>query len=266
VVFLVGGVLHTRTHYSDSTAGEVPTATDGAAQGGFAIRGAAGTIRSISGSTITLDAVERGTSSSTTTAEVIVKTTGSTTYSEMATGSVRDLHKGDTVLVRGTADGSTIAATDVVEGGQGGFGFGGGGAGQDGPARRFGGTPPAGVTPPTDASGQPVRPGQGRFGGGGFAAGTVASVDGDGFTLTERDGTTMTVTTTSSTTVTVSKEISRDDLAKGDTILVVGDRSGDTVTATSIRKGDAGQAGFGFGGPGGFGRGGSTTSTTAPTS
>jgi hypothetical protein len=167
--------------------------------------------------------------------------------------------------VRGTASGSTIAATDVTEGGQGGFGFGGGQGGQ-GPGRGFEGAPPQGFTPPTDASGQPVQPGQGRFADGGFAAGTIASVDGDAFTVTQRDGSTKTVTTTSSTTVTVTKKISRSDLEKGDTILVIGDRSGDTVTATSIRKGEAGDAGFGFGGPGGVGRRGDTTSTTAAAS
>ena len=267
VVVVVGGIVVTRHHSSSTT----PTlaaanASPGQGLGRFGQRGAAGTITSIKGGTITIDAIERGTSTPTTTTPVTVKTTSATTYSEVVKGAVTDLKAGDTVLVRGTQTGSTIAATDVVEGGVGGQG----GQGLGGQARRFEGAPPEGATPPTDASGQPIQPGQGqgRFAGGGFTAGKIASIDGDSFTVTQRDGSTVTVTTTSATTVSVTKTISRSDLAKGDTILVTGDRSGDTITATTIRKGDAGQMGaFGFGGPGGFfGRGADTTSTTAATS
>jgi hypothetical protein len=265
VVVVVGGVLLTR-HHSGGTAGTANAATsaDGGAAGParFADRGAAGKITSIKGTALTIDAIEpagfdrgSGTTPATTTTAVKVTTGKATTYSALVKGSVRDLKAGDTVVVLGTADGATFSATAVSESDRA-PGSSGPGAGGSGPARRFGGALRQGASGPD--------------GRGGLAVGTIASVDGDHFTLTQRDGSSTTVTSTSDTTVTVTKAIAFKDLRVGDTILVTGDRSGDTVVATAIRKGGGdGALGFGFGGPGGFrgfGRREGTTSTTAAAS
>lgn len=81
-------------------------------------------------------------------------------------------------------------------------------------------------------------------GSGGFTAGTIASIDGDTITLTLADGSTVKVTTSSTTTVTKTDTGTLSDLAKGDTVSVIGatDSNG-AVTATTVSEGA-----LGFGG------------------
>jgi len=94
-------------------------------------------------------------------------------------------------------------------------------------------------------------PGTGQLNGdrGGLTAGTITSIDGDTITVKLADGSTVKVSTSGSTTVTKTSKAKVSDLAKGDTITVVGqaDSSGN-VTATRISEGDAGFVGF-SGGP-----------------
>jgi hypothetical protein len=255
---VVGGVVATRHHGSSSPAAVQASSTPsqgatGAQGQGFANRGAQGTIASIKGSTLTVDATDRSGATST----VTVSTSKATTYTDAVAGKVSDLAVGDTVLVRGADTNGAVTATSVTEGAtisRGGF-AGGGGT----PPTGAGNGPPAGATPPNGQPGAGGQGGPGGFAGGGFTAGSIASINGDTFTVKAADGTQVVVTTTADTTVTVTKKISFADLKKGDNVAVVGQRTDNAVTATSVRRGQLG----GFGG--GPGRGG-TTSTTASTS
>jgi hypothetical protein len=66
--------------------------------------------------------------------------------------------------------------------------------------------------------------------------------------VTTDDGETVTVTLSSDSTVLLVRELSVDDLAVDDEVTVVGEAVDDAVTATSVRRGDAGFGG-GFGPP-----------------
>src|SRR5262249_28517222 len=108
--------------------------------------------------------------------------------------------------------------------------------------------------------GGPFGGGQGGpfAGGGGFAAGTITQVDGSTLTVKTMAGDTVKVTTSGNTNIVLTKDIKLSDLAKGDTVRVIGQSDGDIVTAQSVVRGDAG---VGFGGFGGR-RGGGGTGTT----
>lgn len=115
-----------------------------------------------------------------------------------------------------------------------------------------GSSPTHAVTP------SPARPGfGGPFGGGlpggGFGAsgvvGTVASVGSGSFTVDSRSGQTVTVDEQSSTTYySGGASASSSAVVKGDTVLVSGTRSGNTVTATRVYVLPAGGFGPGFAG------------------
>jgi hypothetical protein len=234
--------------------------------------GVSGTITAVDGSTFTVSTSEDGT--------VEVSTTDETTFSETLEGSSDDLAVGDHVSVVGGSegDGSTVTAGQVIDagdnedllGGGGAFGGGGGGGqfggGGDPPEGFDPNNPPEDFEPPegVDPNNPPEdfeppegvdpddlpqgAPGGGGPGAGGFTTGTIASTDGDSFTVTTDDGETVTVTLSSDSTVLLVRELSVDDLAVDDEVTVVGEAADDAVTATSVRRGDAG---FGFGG--GFG-------------
>ena len=196
--------------------------------------------RAFDGSTLTVETSDNKT--------VTVTTSDKTTVTQTDDGSVSDIAAGDHLLVMGTTSGSQTEAQRIVDTGSQdiGNGFGRGRPPGNGsfPGNGSGG---GGQNPP---NGFPNAPN-----GGGFTppvTGTVTQVDDGTITLKTSQGETVTVTTTSSTTVTVRRTAKVSDLAEGDTVLVIGKTSGDTIAATSISKGDAG--GFGPGGgsfPGG---------------
>ena len=76
----------------------------------------------------------------------------------------------------------------------------------------------------------------GHHGNGVF--GTIASENGNTWTITKRDGTTDTVTITSTTTFGSTKHpVTQSQLVVGDAVMVHGQVSGDTITATRISQG-----------------------------
>lgn len=95
-----------------------------------------------------------------------------------------------------------------------------------------------------DNQGFANRP-SGETGQGGFSSGTIDSIDGNTMVITLADGTKLTVAASDSTTVSTMVSGTVDDLAVGERITVVGEKSGDTVTATAITEGNqfGGQAG-----------------------
>ena len=121
--------------------------------------------------------------------------------------------------------------------------------------------------PITNSAPNPYGQGQGgpqmRFAGRG-AAGTITAIDGSTLTLSDQQQSSATkVKTTSKTKVTTTVKGSFDDVKVGDTVMVVGTQSGDSIAATRVsnqgkvsasdRQGPGGQR---FGGPPQGGQGG----------
>jgi len=127
-----------------------------------------------------------------------------------ATITVADIQPGDTLLVQGTANGTSVTATTIVDGVLA-KGWRGGGAGMGG--RSFGGP---------------------RLGG------TVTAVNGTIVTVsqTQKDGTVKTYTIdTSSAKIHKTVDISTSDIQVGDNLNVRGTLSGTSVSATDIMDG-----------------------------
>lgn len=130
-----------------------------------------------------------------------------------------------------TAGGDGPGGSVVRAGGPGG-GFGGG---------QQGGGPGGG------AGGRPVN----------LTIGTITKVDGTTVTIKTTDGKTVKATIGDDTNVNVTKTGSVKDLAKGDEIVVNGQRDGDTIEAEFVSKGRAfGPGGQRRAGQGGDGAGG----------
>lgn len=236
--------------------------------------GTRGTITAIDDSSLTVEATDQSGVTST----VTVETTDDTAVTESVEGSLADVAEGDHVMVMGSTTDAGVTAERVVDNGD--LEISGPGGGM--------GAPPSGAQPPTGSpdgstssdgevtggsvpSGQPPVGAPGGMGGG--TAGTVTAVSTDGFTVETGDGSSVKVSVTADTTISITKVLKVSDLAKGDTVMVVGATTDSTVTASTIRRGELGAGGFG-GGPGmtppaggtppdpGESGSGSTTSTT----
>jgi hypothetical protein len=165
--------------------------------------GVHGTIASISGSTLTITGKDGATYTVDAT-NATVKTAAE--GSAPTTGAFSDLAVGDQVGVRGTVSGTSVVATEIIEG----TGFKSG-----------------------EFSGEFKGMGRGGHGRGQGVIGTVSAVNGSTITLTGKDGTSYTVDAGSAT---VQKRVtgSLGDVTVGDTIGVQGTVSGTSVTATTI--------------------------------
>jgi hypothetical protein len=239
---VVVGVLLTRDRGDDGSAPLQAGASTpdqlGPTGRSFSDHGAQGEITEVDGSTLTLRSTRPGSSEAET---VTVETDGDTTFTDLVDGSIGDLHTGDNVLVRGVdgdddTDGRLAAAsiTDngdqdpgaAVLGGPGGF-------------RTEGGGPPDGaIVVPEGAAPPEGGPDGGTRMLARITAGTITEVDGDRITVETPEGDQVVVTTTSDTDVRVQEEIGLGDLEEGDDVRVVGERDGDVVTASSVRRGE----------------------------
>ncbi len=174
-----------------------------------------------------------------------VTTSGTTRVTLAKTVAVAAIAKGDRIFVTGAASGTTVTATRITDLGD---------------ATRA--LPAGGANgPPGDGEGRAglgARGGANRVGGnagGGFTAGTVASVGGGTIVVTTAGGTSTTVKTTATTVVTKDVEGTVSALKPGDTVRVIGTTSGNgSVTATAITEGAGGFGGFAGGGFGGRNR------------
>jgi hypothetical protein len=176
-------------------------------------RGVAGTIQSISGSTLNV-AGRNG-------QVVKVITSASTKVTKVTSASVSDIGNGDVVLVVGANSGTNSVAADRISimstTGTGGNGPGG-----------------AGLRRP--------------FAGGGATVGAVSSANNGTLTVTEADGTAVTVTTSGTTTVSKTVGSSVADLATSQSVVVRGTANADgSLNATQIQVGGAGLSPSGFG-------------------
>jgi hypothetical protein len=168
--------------------------------------GVHGTVTAVNGSSITITEKTgpRGAAGTTYTVDASNATVKKfAAGSAPATISASQIAVGDEIGVTGTISGTSVTATEIMDG-MGMTGFGGHG---------FGG------------------PGKGRG-----AIGTVSAVNGSTITLTGKDGKTYTIDASSAA---VEKMItgSLSDVTVGDTIGVEGSVSGTSVTATKIMDG-----------------------------
>jgi hypothetical protein len=196
----------------------------------------AGTLKSVSGSTLTVT-TPKGT-------PVTVKTDSNTKVTKVVSGSLADVTTGATVAVHGAANGTSALTADQVAV-----------------------LPATGLKPLTAGPAGPAGPASPGGPGGrgapralaaGLAVGTVQSVSSSGFTVTS-GGTTITVTTSSSTTFSKTMSAAVSDLTVGQPIAVGGTANSDgSVTAVTIEQAGTGTGlgrfpGFGIGprpGPG----------------
>ena len=201
--------------------------------------GVIGIVASVDGSTFSVQQDQATGSSG---SEVVsVETTGDTTFTKSSSGTASDLAQGDNVLVIGERSGNSIAAAAVTDSrdlADTGFPRPNG----EGPPEGF--EPPEGFQPPNGFD--PPQGGQGgRFQPGGFTSGTIESINGSQFTLKTSEGDPVSVTISDDTTVSIVERATLADVHQGETVRVTGDRSGSTVTASSVQLGD-----LGFGRPG----------------
>lgn len=210
------------------------------AGGQVAANSVTGKVTKADGATLTVQ--ESGASGTTAT----VTTTDGTTVSTFAAGALSDLKMNDFVLVQGDTAGGTITAKTIYAlsgfpGGGGGFTGGGGTTGGNGTTGSPVSRAPGGNT--GGQGGQGGQGGNGRAGGagGGFAGlpngtlGRITKIDGATLTLQDLNGTTSTVMTDGSTSVRKQTTGKVSDIKVGDTIIVQGEKTGDTAyTARSI--------------------------------
>jgi hypothetical protein len=80
--------------------------------------------------------------------------------------------------------------------------------------------------------------GRGSVGNGGLAIGAIVEIDGDTITLETAGGDRLTVDVGEGTTIRLVEEGTVRDLADGDeVVVVVGDRDGDSLEASTITEG-----------------------------
>jgi Domain of unknown function (DUF5666) len=253
VIVIAGALIGMQLMKSDSSGSATPTESNTSASGAAdttqrpaGMPGTRGTITSIDGATLTVENDDGDT--------VTVTTDDDTTVTKTEEGAVADIAVGDNLLVTGATSGSQTAAERIVDNGteELGGGFRGGGPPGDGDFPDGGQLPNGGQLPERGE-----LPDGGQLPDGGSftppVMGSVTSIDNGTITLETSEGETVTVTTSSSTEVSVRHSIEVGDLEEGDTVVAIGETSGNEVAATTISVGDAGGfgPGGGFGGPGG---------------
>ena len=159
-----------------------------------------GTVSAISGNSITVTDKQSGTSYTVdaTNAKVMKAATGSAP----TTSAVSDIAVGDTVMVQGTTSGTTVTATNIMDG-------------------QF-----------------PDRGGPGGPGGmGGGVMGTVSAINGSTLTISTKDGGTYTVDASSATVKASGTTSSVSAIKVGDTVRVGGTVTTASMTAKNIDDG-----------------------------
>jgi len=180
--------------------------------------GVAGRVTPVSGQTLTIQSAMDSMS-------VNVSTTGMTVFAKLVTGTASDLKVNDFVAVQGDKTGDTTYTARTITGVNAQTLAGAAMNGFPGAA----GGPPAGVPGMT---GFPGGPGMG--GNGGQIVGRITQMGATTMTLAALDGTMITVTTMPGTKVQTTQPATLADIKMGDMLVVVGERSGDTVTARVV--------------------------------
>lgn len=228
-VVVVGGIVLTKDDGGDPVDATGQAGPSNQVQG--RMRGAAGEITDIDGTTIRIES----TGPEGDAGEVTIETDDDTTFTDVVDGDVGDLAVGDAVLVAGEVSDGAVTAESITEddrsarpGGADGPVLRDGGAVPDGEVRVFPeGGPPEGFTPPEGAVLSRMTFGE------------ITAIDGSTVTIdTPMSDDPIVVTVTDDTEVKVTEEIALDELEEGDQIQVTGDREDDVVQADSVRRGD----------------------------
>lgn len=227
-ILMAAGLLTAVPAYAQSTQPAPGTGGWGGGRGGAQhAPGVFGTVTAISGDSITLSSKAPGQNATATT--YAVNATSATVTKAGAASSVGAIAVGDTLMVQGTVSGDSVTATKIDDGVGGGMMGGRGG----------------------------MQPG---------VFGTVSAISGTMLTVTSKAmvgpqgsnssaaATTYTVDASSATVMKNNATSSVSAIAVGDTVMVQGTVSGDSVTAKTIRDGvvpqGVGQPGKGPGMPG----------------
>jgi hypothetical protein len=181
--------------------------------------GVFGTVSAISGNIITVTSTHRtGPKSSTgstttttpTTTTYTVDATSATITKDNAAGTISSIAVGDTIMAQGTLTGTNLVATTI----------------RDGVMTRTPGATDTNVdknqTSPITGNGQPV------------VAGTVSSISGNTLVITNKSNVTYTIDTTNAKIVEDQNTITISSVAVGDSVIVQGTVSGNSVTASSV--------------------------------
>lgn len=195
LTLLAGGAI---AGYATLASAQSSTTTGTTRPAGMPARGphVHGTVTAVSGTTITVTEKRDGTTYTIDASAATFKK--GTKGAEPTTVTISEIAVGDEISAMGTLTGTNLTATEVIEGALMGMG-----RGHGGPGKRNG------------------------------VMGTVAGVNGNVITLTDRNGTTYTVNAGNAS---VEKMVagSLTDIKVGDMIGIDGTKDGTTVTATRI--------------------------------
>lgn len=167
------------------------------------IPGIFGTVSSMNGTTLTV-AGKLGPKDGSASTTYTVDATNATVWKNGATSTIASIAVNDTIMVRGTVNGSNVAATEIHDGFQ--------RNGQRGPE----------ANPIIKGNGEPVL------------GGTVSAVNGSSLTITNKSNVTYSVDATSASIIKMGTSTTISSVAIGDTLVVQGTVNGNSVTASSI--------------------------------
>jgi hypothetical protein len=167
--------------------------------------GVIGTVSAISGTTITVQTMARGTSAAQT---FTVDASSATVTKDGQSSSVSSIAVGDFLMVQGTVSGTSVSATTIRDGK---------------PMMGMRGTQGAHAQMPAiQGNGQPI------------VGGTVSSVSGNSLTVTTKSGIAYSVDATSATVTKAGASSTVASVAQGDSVIVQGTVNGTSVTASTI--------------------------------
>lgn len=173
--------------------------------------GIIGTVATIDGTTLTVNA-RQGFGTSTPTTLYTVDASNATVRKDNATSTVSSIAVGDTVAIQGTITGTSVTATTIRDGVMPMRGMGGKGMGGQG-------TQP---TSPITGNGQPV------------VAGSVTAISGTTLTITNKSNVTYTIDASNAKIAQGSNTIAISSIAVGDNVVVQGTVNGTSVVASSV--------------------------------
>lgn len=184
--------------------------------------GVAGRVTGVNGSSLSVQNAADNTT-------ITVVTSGATVFTKLVAGTMNDLKMNDFVAVQGdkTGDNAYTARTITGTNAQANAGAAVGGFPGAG-----GGRPAAMGTMTAGGAGGAGRGGAG--GANGQIVGRITEMSGDTVTLNGLDGSVITVMTTPMTKVQTTQSAALSDIKTGDSLIVVGERAGDNVTARLV--------------------------------
>ena len=235
IAAVAGMALASCTAFADSAPQQARTAPQGwGNREGMMQRrapGVFGTVSAISGSTLTVTATQPPMRPQTGTTQpsavtYSVDASTATVMKDQATSTLSAIVVGDTVMVQGTINGSSVSATLIRDGVAQGRGMGMMNRGEDlgdirGRVHGFVGTSTEAIAA-LQGNGQPV------------VGGTVTAIAGSTLTITNKSNVTYTVDTSSATFVKAGATSTLSSIATGDTVMVQGAVHGSAVTASSV--------------------------------